>query len=84
MRYNALMQSAESILEQFYLEMRWRILSVAADFDRIERASGGSTLLRTDSRVAHLRAALQVVGSSEENRAERVQQLLSDQTPPPL
>jgi hypothetical protein len=78
------MRSAKETLDTTYLEMRWRILSLAADFDRIERADGGGQVLRDDPRVAELRQALRLaLDATDATRAERVQMLLSDHTPPP-
>jgi hypothetical protein len=82
-RYNALMRSAKQTLDETFLEMRWRCLSLAADFDRIERATGGSELLATDPRVQSLRQAIQVLLKAGVTRAEIVQQIFSDKTPPP-
>jgi hypothetical protein len=77
------MRDAEQTLDQQFLEMRWRCLSLAADFDRIQRATGGCQVLRTDPRVATLREAISLLTDSESDRASRVQMLFSDQTPPP-
>lgn len=89
MGYNAPMPSgkytpsAKQTLEQQYLEMRWRALSLAADFDRIERAEGGPALLEDDQRLRELRQALRIILDARSDRAQRVQDLLSDHTPPP-
>ena len=77
------MAESKDILEQQYLEMRWRALSLAADFDRIQRASGGAGVMREDPRVAKLRRGLEVVLSESGDRAERFQMIFSDMTPPP-
>ncbi|MGH7213187.1 MAG: hypothetical protein ACREIT_00165 [Tepidisphaeraceae bacterium] len=77
------MRSAKETLDQTYLEMRWRALSLAADFDRVERGAGGAGVLSGDSRVAKLRQALKIVLEAKGDRAERLQDLLSDHTPPP-
>ena len=77
------MRSANETLDQYFLEMRWRCLSLAADLDRIERAEGGKNLLETDSRLQKLHDALGLLSSARRNRAEQVQLLFSDQTPPP-
>ena len=76
------MRDAKSILEQYYLEMRWRTLSLAADLDRVERAEG-SALLSSDPRLAKLRQAFSVLLEARGNRAEQVQNIFSDKTPPP-
>jgi hypothetical protein len=78
------MASARDTLEQQFLEMRWRALSLAADLDRIERADGGKELLASDPRLAKLREAIRaLVQAGPTPRAERVQMIFSDLTPPP-
>jgi len=77
------MQDAHSTLDRYYLEMRWRCLSLAADFDRVERAKGGAVLLDADPRVKKLRDALAMLAKPGANRAEQVQTIFSDKTPPP-
>ena len=75
--------TAKEVLDASFLEMRWRCLSLAADLDRIERASGGAQLLQSDARLQTLRMALRVVIDAKSNRSEQVQLLFSDMTPPP-
>jgi hypothetical protein len=84
-RYNKDMADSKDVLEQQYLEMRWRTLSLAADLDRVQRASGGGATLRDDARLLKLRRAFEVLMSdaSQANRAEQVQMIFSDLTPPP-
>lgn len=77
------MRDAKQTLEQYFLEMRWRCLSLAADLDRVERAEGGASVLATDPRLAKLREAMSVVLNGKGNRAEQVQNIFSDKTPPP-
>lgn len=77
------MPDAREQLDRQYLEMRWRILSLAADLDRVERLAGGAELIATDPRIANLRACVQELLSPKPGRAERVQTILSDKTPPP-
>ena len=79
------MAESKDILEQQFLEMRWRALSLAADFDRIQRASGGAGVMKADPRIAKLRRGLEVVlsDSPSPDRAERFQMVFSDMTPPP-
>jgi hypothetical protein len=77
------MQDAKSALERQYLEMRWRCLSLAADLDRVERLEGGTDLLKSDPRIAKLRDALGLLSRPGPNRAEQVQLIFSDKTPPP-
>jgi hypothetical protein len=70
-------------LTQYYNEMRWRILSLAADFDRVQRASGGAELIASDPRIAALKTCVNELLSKDVGRAERVQMILSDRTDPP-
>ena len=77
------MRSANETLEQTYLEMRWRCLSLAADLDRIEAAAGGRDVLAADPRIALLRRAAAVLAEAGPGRAERVQMIFSDVTPGP-
>ena len=77
------MRSANETLDQYFLEMRWRCLSLAADLDRIERAPGGQNLIDSDARLQKLRDALGILSTVRGNRAEQVQLLFSDKTPPP-
>ena len=77
------MCAAQETLEQFYLEMRWRTLSLAADLDRVERGEDGAKLISSDPRIEKLRKAFQVLLDGKSNRAEQVQMIFSDVTPPP-
>ena len=78
------MRDAKQTLEQYFLEMRWRCLSLAADLDRIERSPGGTGVLGADPRLQKLRQAIGVLLESKgANRAEQVQTIFSDKTPPP-
>ena len=75
--------TAKEILDNSFLEMRWRCLSLAADLDRIERAEGGAELLQSDPRTQNLRKGIAILMETRHNRAEHVQVLFSDITPPP-
>ena len=79
------MRDAQQTVEQYFLEMRWRCLSLAADLDRIERAPGGPGVLDADPRLAKLRDAIGVLLEGRgPTRAERVQDIFSDKTAPPV
>lgn len=69
-----------TLVDQTLLEMRGRMLALAADFDRLQRA-GASAQLASDPRMRALREALQVVLESSTNRAHQVQIIFSDKTP---
>jgi hypothetical protein len=76
-------RNAKETLEAMQLEMRWRALSLAADLDRLERAPGGASVLSDDPNIRKLREALRVLLEAKANRAEQVQMIFSDMTPPP-
>ena len=59
---------------QQFLEMRARIVSLAADFDRLER--NGWPLVA--EQVNQLHDAIAIVRGEESNRAARVQLIFSD------
>jgi len=75
--------TAQQTLDQYFFEMRWRCLSLAADLDRIERLPGGSALIDSDARLIKLREAFGILLKPGTNRAEQVQLVFSDKTPPP-
>lgn len=69
------MRSADDVLQAQYLDMRGKILSLAADFDRIERAGP----LPMSPQLEKLREAMRLaLEGREARRAEKVQLLLSD------
>ncbi len=71
-------QTAQEILERHYLEMRCGLLSLAASLDRLSRAPGADKIAN-DERMKLLSDAMAIVASDEDNRAERLQLLLSDE-----
>ncbi len=77
------MRDASKVVEETFAEMRWHCLSLAADLDRIQRATDGGKVLASDARLVKLREALAALSSPEPGRAERVQMIFSDMTPPP-
>jgi hypothetical protein len=77
------MRNAQENLDQYFLEMRWRCLSLAADLDRVQRSDGGAALLKSDPRIAKLQKAITALLEDVPNRAERVQDIFSDKSPPP-
>lgn len=76
--------NAAELLKRRYHDLRWHILSLAAEFDRIQRAEGGEVMLSTDPRLLELRACLHELLDERPDRAQRVQMLLSDRSPPPV
>ena len=66
--------SAPEVLNREFLEIRCKILELAAAFDRLGRAEGS---IADDQRIARLREALQTVLDESEGRAEQVQMIFS-------
>ena len=66
--------SAPEVLNREFLEIRCKILDLAAAFDRLERADGSVT---DDPRLARLREALAIVLEHPTDRAEQVQMVFS-------
>ncbi len=65
--------SASEILDREFLELRAKILQIAAAFDRLDRAEGD---VEYDSRLGLLREGIEILSSSSE-RAEQFQLLFS-------
>ncbi len=66
--------SAPEVLNREFLEIRCKILDLAAAFDRLTRAEGA---VDSDSRLTRLREAIQIVLDEPEGRAEQVQMIFS-------
>jgi len=66
--------SAPEILNREFLEIRCKILELAAALDRLERADGS---VDEDPRMARLREALSLVLDQHRDRAEQVQMVFS-------
>jgi len=66
--------SAPEILSREFLEIRCKVLELAAAFDRLERAEGS---VADDPRTERLREALAAVQTGSEDRAEQVQLIFS-------
>lgn len=68
---------AADVLDAQFLEMRHRVLSLAADFDRLSR-TGDAASLPADPRFAQLQRAIGLLCEDGVDRAERVQMVFSD------
>jgi len=66
--------TAPQLLERHFLDMRARLIDLAAILDRIGRAEGS---LEGDPRMAQLRQALEILGRESNDRAEQLQLLFS-------
>jgi len=65
---------APAVLNREFLEIRCKILEVAAALDRLDRGSGS---VAKDPRLEKLLEAITTLADAKENRAERVQIIFS-------
>ncbi len=70
----AIPMSAAEVLDREYLELRAKVLELAASFDRLDRAEGA---VAGDPRLSLLHEALDVLKSDADDRAEQVQLIFS-------
>ena len=77
----SVVQNAAQVLDRQFLEMRGKVLDLAADLDRIDRA-GESAVLGSDRRTRLLRESLKALLEPGPGRAERVQMIFSLQYDP--
>lgn len=66
--------NAPEVLDREFLEVRARLLEVAASLDRMDRAEGA---LEQDPRLAKLLAAIDILRDTRGDRAERLQIIFS-------
>ncbi|MEC9092456.1 MAG: hypothetical protein VX438_07110 [Planctomycetota bacterium] len=64
---------AQNVIDREFLEIRAKILELAASFDRINRGEGDASAQQMDL----ILAGLKILDTPEPNRAERVQLLFS-------
>lgn len=69
-------RNALQVLDRDFLEIRARILQVAADLDRIDRAPAHPGE-HPDPRLGHIRQALEALSQPGPDRAETVQLVFS-------
>jgi hypothetical protein len=65
---------AQDVLDREYLEVRAKLLQIAASLDRMDRGDGS---IADDPKLQQFRDALKVIGGAEGNRAERIQMIFS-------
>lgn len=66
--------TASQVLDREFLEMRAKVLELAASFDRLDRAEG---VVTGDPRLSLIREAIDVLQSDADDRAEQVQLIFS-------
>ncbi len=69
--------TADAVLDRYFLEMRSKLLELAADLDRVEFADEAERVA-ADQRLAKLREAIGVLTDHKCDRAARVQMIFSD------
>lgn len=68
---------ADAVVDRYFLEMRAKVLDVAAALDRVERGEGAERI-RGDERLAKLRSAIEILLEDKPDRAKRVLMVFSD------
>jgi hypothetical protein len=77
--------SSQQILDREFLEIRCKILELAASFDRLVRADESTGSLHGDARMDRIRAGLGVLlddSVTGQDRAEQVQLIFSREYDP--
>ncbi len=67
---------ARAVLDAYFLETRCKLIEIAANLDRVNRAPG-FTAHRGDPRLMFIVDALEILLSAAPNRAELIQRLYS-------
>ncbi len=62
--------NSKQILDREYLELRAKILQIAASLDRIDRATGN---VDDDDKMELVRKAISMLATDDVDRAERIQ-----------
>jgi len=73
---SATVSTARHVLDTYFLETRCKIIEIAANLDRIDRAPNLHEL-RGDRRLVFLAEALKILESATPNRAEQILNLYS-------
>lgn len=66
--------AAQEVFNREFLEIRAKILELAAALDRLDRATGS---VETDERMKRVKRGLSALAETSEGRAERVQLIFS-------
>lgn len=68
------MKSSKQILDREFLELRSKLLDLAASLDRIDRAEGS---VADDERMKLLADGIEIIATDSPDRALQIQQLFS-------
>ncbi len=69
-------RTAVEVLDRDFLEIRHRVLDIAAALDRMDRVDGAGQV-HSDRRYTQLEQAIRVLADGQPDRAERVQMVFS-------
>ena len=69
--------TAQAVLDRVYLDIRCRLLDVAAALDRVARADEGDRV-EADPRLTQIRTGIEILSGGGIDRAEKIQMLFSD------
>jgi hypothetical protein len=70
-------QTAPAVLERVYLDIRCKLLDIAASLDRVARAEDAERV-QSDARLAQIRQGIEILLKDGVDRAEQIQLLFSD------
>lgn len=69
--------NASAILDRVYLDVRCKLLDIAASLDRVARADD-AVAVEGDLRLAQIAEGIDILSTGGFDRAERIQMLFSD------
>ncbi|HTV48225.1 MAG TPA: hypothetical protein VMG59_07255 [Phycisphaerae bacterium] len=69
-------QTAVRVLDAYFLEVRARLIEIAATLDRVDRASNRHEL-QNDPRLGFIARSLAILQSTAPDRARQIQELYS-------
>ncbi len=67
----------QETFERYFLELRCKLLDVAAILDRVERAPGDGQEIENDPRMVQVRRALELLATRRTGYAEEIQLIFS-------
>ena len=68
--------NAREVLDAYFIETRAKLIEIAANLDRVDRAPQRSEV-EEDARLRFVHNALKILQSEQPNRAELIQKLYS-------
>jgi hypothetical protein len=69
--------TAPAVLDRVYLEIRCKLLDIAASLDRVARGEDAERT-QSDARLAQIRQGIEILLKDGTDRAEQIQMLFSD------